>query len=75
MSVQFVKSAGADDDQKVVKLGPFHKVVAVTDNVVVTMEGDAITGGNDITFTKMLEIEETMEKVTVSNGTVAIYTY
>lgn len=75
MSVKFVVSTGASESDKKTEEGTFNKVVAVSDNVVVTMEGTSITDGTDITFPKTLEIEELMSKVVVSNGTVALYTY
>ena len=72
MSVEFVTSTGAHDNQKITKEGAFNKVAAVTD-VTVTMEGTYITGGTNIPLPKTLEIEELMTTVTVSDGTIALY--
>lgn len=74
MTVEFIHSTGAGNSKKITREGTFNKVVAITSNVVVTMEGSDITGGGDITFPRNFKVEGFMSRVVVSNGTIALYT-
>lgn len=74
MSIEFVTSLGAGQANKVTRTGTFNKVIALTSNVEVTITGSGVTGGETLTLPRNLKIEEYFDEITVSDGTVAIFT-